>query len=156
MGTADGHQQMSLNVICSPRLSLLHACVTPNVKDYGDYNINAQESFRNSHEEYLCGCKTQSGWSNRLCLTETTIPWLRQRRFKQVSNKPHWQIIQSRLLLTMISEAICKLQSWRWKRSSHTCMRTGKSLAFIKENQRKKLPPAEVGSSPSAAVNERK
>lgn len=50
------------------------------------------------------------------------------------------------------------LQPWRWKRGSHACTRThtrtreGKSPAFKKI--KKKLPPAEVGSSPSAAVKE--
>lgn len=74
MGAADGPQQMSLTVICSMGLSLLRACVTPNVKDYRDYNIYTSESFKNSHEEYLCGCKKQSGGSDCLCLTETKIP----------------------------------------------------------------------------------
>lgn len=74
MGAADGPQQMSRTVMCSMGLSLWCAYVTPNVKDYTDYNIYSQESFRHSHEEYFCDCKKQSGGSDRLCLTETKIP----------------------------------------------------------------------------------
>lgn len=67
MSAADGRQQMSFTVIGSMRLSLLHACVAPTVKDYGDYSINPKGSFRNSHEEYFCGCKT----------AEAIMPWQR-------------------------------------------------------------------------------